>query len=125
MLWISLDFLRWDFPALLAALLLYSVEPYQDVPGCQVGPGTPNGQLVDSTDNTLSHELFETITDPGGNAWWNSTNLLLFGAEIGDETLFFGPGNLGTPAFTIGSKDYAVQLEYANSQHACANSRRT
>jgi len=25
--------------------VLYSVEPFQNVPGCQVRPGTPNGQL--------------------------------------------------------------------------------
>jgi hypothetical protein len=28
--------------------------------GCQVRPGTPNGQWVDSTNDALSHELFET-----------------------------------------------------------------
>ncbi len=99
--------------------VLFSVEPFQNVRGCQVGPGTPNGQLVDSTDNTLSHELFETITDPDGDAWWNSANLSLFGEEIGDECIFLGPA--GTPSFMIGNKNYAVQLEYANSQHACAN----
>jgi hypothetical protein len=49
--------------------VLYGVEPFQDVPGCSVRPGTPNGQLVDSTNNSLSHELFETISDPDGTAW--------------------------------------------------------
>lgn len=49
--------------------VLYSVEPFQDVPGCSVRPGTPNGQLADSTNNSLSHELFETISDPDGNTW--------------------------------------------------------
>ncbi|HEX8765008.1 MAG TPA: hypothetical protein VF740_07590 [Candidatus Acidoferrum sp.] len=34
--------------------VLYSVEPFQNVPGCQVRTGTPNGQLIDSTNNTLS-----------------------------------------------------------------------
>jgi len=54
--------------------VLYTVEPYQDVPGCQVKPGTPNGQLVDSTDNVLNHESFRTISDPDGTAWWNTTS---------------------------------------------------
>jgi hypothetical protein len=68
--------------------VLYSVEPFQDVPGCDVPPGTPNGQLADSTNNVLSHELIETITDPDGTAWWNSDDVGIFGEEIGDECSF-------------------------------------
>ena len=68
--------------------VLYSVEPYQDVAGCAVPPGTPNGQLVDSTNNVLSHETFETITDPDGTAWWNIESLSLGGEEIADECEF-------------------------------------
>jgi hypothetical protein len=102
--------------------VLYSVEPYQNVLGCQVRPGTPNGQRVDSTNDALSHELFETITDPDGTAWWNSTALELFGAEIGDECVFIVPPAFSDPSvFTIGEERYAVQLEYANSRHGCAN----
>jgi hypothetical protein len=104
--------------------VLYSVEPFQNVPGCQDRPGTPNGQLVDSTNDALSHELFETITDPDGTAWWNSTPSVigLLGEEIGDECVFIAPPAFGDPSvFTIGRKLYAVQLEYANSKHGCAN----
>ena len=103
--------------------VLYSVEPFQDVPGCNVRPGTPNGQLADSTNNTLSHELFETITDPDGTAWWNSADVGIFGEEIGDEcsfvlftdsSAFFDPSNV-----TLNDKRYAIQPEYDNAQHAC------
>jgi hypothetical protein len=103
--------------------VLYSVEPFQDVPGCQVRPGTPNGQLADSTNNTLSHELIETITDPDGTAWWNSLNAGIFGEEIGDEcsfvlftdsTAYFDPSNV-----TLNGKNYSIQPEYNNNQHAC------
>jgi hypothetical protein len=110
--------------------VLYTVEPYQNVPGCSVPPGTPNGQLVDSTNNTLSHEQFETITDPDGDAWFNFSLVVLAGAEIGDECSFFtiiptGPNT--AEAFydpsvsTIGDHRYAVQPEYANNEHACAS----
>jgi hypothetical protein len=68
--------------------VLCSVEPYQNVPGCGVRPGTPNGHLIDSTNNSLSHETTETITDPDGTAWINSTLVVLSGAEIGDECSF-------------------------------------
>jgi hypothetical protein len=103
--------------------VLYSVEPYENVRGCHVAPGSPNGQLVDSTNNVLSHELFETITDPDGTAWWNSTSLALNGNEIGDECAFVirlaTGGYYDPPAFTIGDKRYAVQSEYNNESHAC------
>jgi len=48
---------------------LYSVEPSQNVSGCSVPPGGPQGQLADSTYNVLSHESIETSTDPDGTAW--------------------------------------------------------
>jgi len=104
--------------------VLYSVEPFQDVDGCSVRPGTPNGQLADSTNSVLSHETFETITDPDGDAWWNSLNNGLFGQEIADEcsflifptatTAFFDPSNV-----TLNGKKYAAQPEYNNASHAC------
>jgi hypothetical protein len=109
--------------------LLYTVEPYQDVPGCNGPPTTPNGQLVDSTNDTLSHELFETISDPDGDAWGNATPSVIGveGEEIGDECVFTtAPPNSPPPVygdpsvFTIGEHIYAVQLEYSNSKHGCA-----
>ena len=104
--------------------VLYSVEPYQDVFGCSDPPGTPNGQLVDSTNDTLSHELSETISDPDGTGWWNSTPSVtgLEGEEIGDECVFITPPAFGDPSvFRIDDKLYAVQLEYSNSKHGCTN----
>ena len=103
--------------------VLYSVEPFQDVSGCSSRPGTPNGQLADSTNNTLSHETFEAITDPDGTAWWNSLDNGLFGEEIGDEcsflvftptTGYFDPANV-----TLNGRPYVAQPEYNNSAHAC------
>ena len=105
--------------------VLYTVEPFQDVAGCAVRPGTPNGQLVDSTNNTLSHETFETITDPDGTAWFNFTDVSLVGQEIADECSFFvvqpGGAFFDPTVSTIGSHRYAVQPEYTNSEHACGS----
>jgi len=103
--------------------VLYSVEPFQDVEGCSSRPGTPNGQLADSTNNVLSHETFETITDPDGDAWWNSLDNGLFGQEIGDEcsfllftstAVFFDPSDV-----TLNGTKYVAQPEYNNHHHAC------
>ena len=103
--------------------VLYSVEPFQNVRGCNVAPGSPNGQLVDSTNSVLSHELFESITDPDGTAWWNTASNALYGNEIADECSFiiFLPGAVyfDPSVFNIGGKRYAVQPEYNNSSHAC------
>ena len=103
--------------------ILYSVQPFQNVDGCNLAPGSPNGPLADSTDSTLSHELIETITDPDGTGWWNTASNVLFGEEIADECSFliFLPKGVffDPPAFKIGDHRYAVQSEYGNSAHAC------
>jgi hypothetical protein len=103
--------------------VLYTAEPFQDVGGCSAQPGTPNGQLTDSTNNILSHEVFETLTDPFGDAWWNSLDNGIYGEEIGDECsfLFFTSTNVyfGPNFVRLNGKPYAVQPEYVNSKHAC------
>jgi len=105
--------------------LIYTVEPFQNVGGCQVRPGNPNGTLADSTNNVLSHETIETITDPDGSAWFNTTNLDNLGAEIGDECEFVIFGSFGA-AFDpsnvrLDHKPYAIQPEYSNRGHVCAS----
>lgn len=71
----------------------------------------------------LSHEVFETITDPDGTAWWNSLNNGIFGQKIGDEcsfllfaakNVYFDPSNV-----TLNGKSYIAQPEYNHAQHAC------
>jgi hypothetical protein len=106
---------------------LFTVEPFQNVPGCAVAEPSPNGQQADSTNSTLSHETFETITDPepgNGTFGWIAINSLNeLGFEIGDECQ--GPPNSSSdaivPTFAINGKQYEVQLEYSNKYHACAN----
>ncbi len=101
--------------------VLYSVEPDQIGFGCGLPPGTPNGTRIDSTNNVLSHELFEIITDPDFNAWFNTATLDQLGEEIGDECEFLNAAfSFDVPTFKIGSKLYAVQSEYDNKQHGCA-----
>ena len=110
-------------------LVLYTVEPFQNVAACQVPTGTPNGQLIDSTNSTLSHELMETITDPEGDAWRNFTDAPLFLAEIGDECVIealvpVAPGIFAVikdvETFRVGHQVFATQPEYSNEDHACA-----
>ncbi len=106
--------------------VVYTVEPYQvNVFGCNVRTGTPNGAFDDTYD-VLSHELFETISDPDGNAWWNTVAAGMQGQEIGDECVFLlfdaaGFYSSSDPAIvSAGGHLYALQPEYSNSAHGCA-----
>ncbi|HEV2715369.1 MAG TPA: hypothetical protein VGU64_08915, partial [Terriglobales bacterium] len=94
----------------------YTVEPFQNVLGCQVpfsSPTPPNGQLADSTNNSLSHEFFETVTDPDVFTGFRATNTS-FG-EIGDVCVG------AVAVFALNGHDYEIQLEYSDTYHACAS----
>lgn len=95
--------------------VIYSLEPFQAVAGCEEGPASPNGLVVDSTMSTLSHEFFETITDPDGTAWWNRNSLDLYGDEIADTCVL----TVYDPVFTLNRTRYELQAEYSNKYHAC------
>jgi hypothetical protein len=120
-----------DFPDV--GHVLYTVEPYQNVTGCSSRPNGPNGQLVDSTNNVLSHETFETISNPDGTAWWNEFDSGSFDEEIGDECSFLlitpqppalpGPKSVvyfDASEVTLNGHPYLAQPEYSNGQHACS-----
>jgi hypothetical protein len=103
--------------------VLFSVEPYQNVNGCQAGPPNPNGILADSTNSVLSHELIETITDPDGNAWIANNSLIASGAEIGDlceRGVPSGKPFFDDPILFLNGRKYQLQLEYSNRFHACS-----
>jgi hypothetical protein len=102
--------------------VLFSVEPYQNVSGCQAAPPDPNGILADSTNSVLSHEQFESITDPDINSWISDSSLLAAGAEIGDlcEPLGNSSGQFLDPVVHLNGLSYEIQLEYSNHYHACA-----
>ena len=85
--------------------VIYSVEPYQGISGCQ------SSTVVNSTASTLSHEMFEAITDPDvpqNVAWYNNTL-----GEIGDICAS-SRGSVGLNGTT-----YYIQTEYSNYSHAC------
>ena len=101
--------------------VIYSVQPYVGtISGCEAGGTLPNGELTDSTNSVLAHEVIEAITDPDGNAWWNSANNSLYGSEIEDECMFLNSAfMIVTSAWTSDSHKYATQQSYLNSKHGC------
>jgi hypothetical protein len=89
--------------------VLFSVEPYQAVSGCEIPGQTPHG-VIDATASTLSHELIETMTDPDLDAWFNG----LTGNEIADLCSSFGSNQ------RLNRHDYFIQSEYSNAVRACS-----
>ena len=86
--------------------------------GCGVNTIAPNSPVGDALINTLTHEIFETVTDPGLCAWSDD----LDGGEMMDKcgwifgntymTLSVNPLTLGQPAtynIILGGKYYLVQ----------------
>jgi hypothetical protein len=99
---------------------LYAVIPYNAQPGhCQSTNPRPNGNPVDPTLSTISHEQIETITDPYGDAWVNPN-----GDEAADICITtYGPalGGSGSSAYNevIHGGHYYLQAIYSNWDHAC------
>ncbi len=84
--------------------VLYSTQPFANVNGCN----TPNGSTNDAQSSVLSHELFETYTDPDGSAWFDSS-----GQEIGDKCQ-------GAMNVTLNGTVYQIQREFSNIKGACS-----
>jgi hypothetical protein len=106
-------------------LVLFTLEPYQNVPGCSIEQPSPNGALVDSTASTLSHETSETLTDPVDGTGWTAAGpgLAVLGDEVGDICQSIDPETYSSenPVSVLNGTSYSIQLEYSNKYHACAN----
>ena len=123
--------------------VLYSSIPMftavNDPKGCQADGNSavqePNGDIADVAIKYLSHEQNETITDPTGTGWWDTSS----GNEDGDNCNFtgsFDPAGGSNPnAFaptlggdgasgtlynqTINGHNYYVQSEWSNGDVNC------
>lgn len=99
--------------------VVFTVEPYGNVSGCNVpsnpAGASPNGPAIDSMANLVSHETFESISDPFLNAWFNRFGAFA-GNEIGDECEFV----FALPPVVLNGKSYQIQSEYSNFYHACS-----
>jgi hypothetical protein len=101
--------------------VLYAAQPYAAIEGCEYstthGP-RPNGDVADAVLNVVSHEQNETMTDPLGTGWFDSS-----GYENGDEcawlpvaTSWNGYGDYDQ---TINANAYLLQMEWSNRADAC------
>ena len=93
--------------------VIYGNEPFGTTNGCAGNPSPNSDPPADSAATSLSHELTESITDPFGNAWFDSTT----GAEIGDlcnQYMGYLGYDLGKANEFWNGHYYAVQTEYDN-----------
>lgn len=99
--------------------VLYANMPYDGISGCESGE-YPNGDTgADSELNVTSHENIETLTDPLGTAWYDSS-----GNEIGDKCNFtFGSPLGGAPGAEyneqLSTGNYYLQEEWSNAVAGC------
>jgi hypothetical protein len=104
--------------------VLYANQPYPDTNGvgapsvCDSGQH-PNGDWADPAINLISHEHNEAITDPNGDAWYDSS-----GNENGDKCAWNFGSSLGSTAYgsynqVINGDDYYVQQEWSNASSSC------
>jgi hypothetical protein len=84
----------------------YTVQPYPSCSGCSVSAWTP----AQNQEHFVAHDTANTVTDPTGSTWFDST-----GAEIADKCAW-------TPTpFLSGS--YAYQYLWSNATHSCVKTR--
>ena len=88
--------------------------PTKTCSGCQT-TGGPNGTLADSTNNVLSHEISETITDPDLNAWWRTSD----GRKSETSAICNAKSNLPP------RDAYDTQMEYSNAAVNCVGAYAT
>lgn len=91
--------------------VIFTVEPYQNVLGCEETSGPlPNGMLTDSTASTLTHEFFETVSDPDpGSGYYNDA----YGTEMGDACQPY------EAIYNLAGVNYQIQKEYSNADLGC------
>jgi hypothetical protein len=93
----------------------FTVEPYQAVNGCF----GPTSDITSATANVLSHEIFESITDPNLDAWFGTGNPIdNLGEEIGDQCVWL---HLYPQKLNLLHQAYVTQNEYSNKYHSCVD----
>jgi hypothetical protein len=110
--------------------VVFTVNPYQNIPGCSVLPSTAaNSTLIDSTDTTLTYLMLGAITDPDGNGWIGFFLQASMGGSC--QNYYLAPGvdpfvaplsaySFLYPKVKLNGHSYTIQPGYSNQFHGCA-----
>jgi hypothetical protein len=94
----------------------YVAIPYSYLPACGTPVDTWENPEGDALANSAAQEEAETITDPQGNAWYDSA-----GYEVGDKCNFdFSGGPNGLTKLNLGGV-FDIQTLYSNASGECVN----
>ena len=95
-------------------LYAYLTDVSFNAGGCSEGLSTAtNGQIASDREvAVMSHEFFETVTDPQINAWIDNST----GNEIGDNC------NQIPATVTMNGNKYSVQQQWSNAASSCQSS---
>jgi hypothetical protein len=113
----------------LAAIfaVMPAIASYDGCPQAVTGQ-SPNGDAAADTEvNAISHELFESVTDPFGGfagGWYDGSPN---NGEIGDkcQSLHDLPIAADGSDVTLHGHGYLLQAEWSNAAHGCALSYKT
>jgi hypothetical protein len=96
------------------------------VPGCDSlltgGPSPYGAPVTDAEINSLSHELFESVTDPHDDGWFGANGENPGESEIGDlcYTTFGFPASDGSTVRLAHGHGYALQEEWSQASGSCS-----
>ena len=115
----SCSFTQWCAYHSWSGSLVYANMPFADTVSraCDAGyhPNASIDPNADATISVASHEHNESITDPFGSAWFNSS-----GSEIGDLCAWnFGTVGSNQANQTINGDPYILQQEWSNLSTGC------
>jgi hypothetical protein len=103
--------------------VIYANEPYEGTgTGCtDPTQGFPNDRDADTTVNTISHELSESITDPLPNGWYSNDANQDEEADLCAYSFGAQSGTPGVDAYNqvINGHHYDLQQEYGNAEGGC------
>jgi hypothetical protein len=84
------------------------------------GPNHDN--IADATLDSVSHEQFESVSDPDASSgWFDDSSSLKREGEVGDKCVqSYGPLNASNGDIVLGGHSYFLQEEWSNLVNRCA-----
>jgi len=100
---------------------IYAYQPFAGNGNCTIQSVFPNGQNLDITLSTVSHEMFEANTDPLINGWKGPGGN---DDENGDKCSYTKNGGPGFTApdgtnLVLNGNRYQIQWEWSNAVNGC------
>ncbi len=99
-------------------MLIANVPACAYLPTFSQGPAPYGDPVADAAIDSISHEQFEMVSNPGGGGWYDKND----NSEIADkcETSFGAPASDGSNVRLANGHGYALQREWNSASSSCA-----